>query len=133
MLSFDMLGKEANFSAMVQMLHKRLRGKALLFIVSDFVGDIDLTLLAKRHDIVAVMVRDRFEESPESLGYLRLIDMETKASFEGDISQETLKGYTNALRENDAKFTKQCKKLGIRLIKIYTDEKSSVKLMKGMR
>ena len=132
-IEFDPIGKEADFSALVETLINRLKKKALLFIVSDFVGDIDLKLLAKKHDIFAVIVRDRFEENPSELGYLRLIDMENKQSYEGDINSSTLKNYTKALHDNDEKLYKQFKKQGIRFTKIYTDEEPTLKLMKKMR
>lgn len=132
-VTFDPLGKEGNFKALAETLNHRLKKKALLFIVSDFVGDIDLKLLSKKHDVFAVMVRDRFEEDPSELGYLRLIDMETKQSFEGNIDSGTLHSYKKALHENDEKLYKQFKKQGIRFTKIYTHEDSALKLMKAMR
>jgi uncharacterized protein (DUF58 family) len=132
-LAFDPLGKEANYDTLVETLINRLKKKALLFIISDFVGDIDLKLLAKKHDIFAVIVRDKFEENPSDLGYLRLIDMETKQSFEGDIDSGTLKNYTKALHANDEKLYKQFKKQGVRFTKIYTDEEATLKLLKAMR
>jgi uncharacterized protein (DUF58 family) len=130
---FEPLGKEANYAALVEMLVKRVKKKALLFIVSDFVGDIDLKFLSKKHDVFAVIVRDRFEENPHQLGYLRLIDMENQKSFEGDIDAQTLKYYKEALHENDEKLYKQFKKRGIRFTKIYTDEEPLLKLMRQMR
>jgi len=132
-VEFDPLGKEGNFKALVETLNNRLKKKALLFIVSDFVGDIDLKLLSKKHDVFAVMIRDRFEEDPSELGYLRLIDMETKQSFEGNIDSGTLKSYKKALHDNDEKLYKQFKKQGIRFAKIYTHEDTGLKLMKSMR
>jgi uncharacterized protein (DUF58 family) len=132
-VGFDPLGKEADYTALVETLIGRLKKKALLFIVSDFVGDIDLKLLAKKHDIFAVIVRDKFEENPTELGYLRLIDMETKQSFEGDVDGGTLKNYKKALHDNDEKLYKQFKKQGVRFTKIYTDEEPTLKLMKQMR
>jgi len=132
-VEFDPLGKEANYTALVETLIKRLRKKALLFIVSDFVGEIDLKLLAKKHDIFAVIVRDKFEEDPQALGYLRLIDMESSESFEGDMSGKSLKNYKKALHDNDEKLYKQFKKQGVRFTKIYTHEEPTLKLMKKMR
>ncbi len=132
-VGFDPLGKEADFKALIETLHNRLKKKTLLFIVSDFVGDIDLKVLSKKHDVFAVMVRDRFEENPSELGYLRLIDMETKQSFEGDVDSGTLKNYKKALHDNDEKLYKQFKKQGIRFTKIYTHEEPALKLMKRMR
>ena len=132
-VDFDPLGKEADFPALVETLINRLKKKALLFIVSDFVGEIDLKLLSKKHDVFAVIVRDRFEEDPSELGYLRLIDMETKQSFEGDVNSGTLKNYKKALHDNDEKLYKQFKKQGVRFTKVYTHEESTLKLMKKMR
>lgn len=132
-VDFDPLGKEANYSALVETLVNRLKKKALLFIVSDFVGEIDLKLLAKKHDIFAVIVRDKFEENPSELGYIRLIDMETRQSFEGDVDSATLKNYKKALHDNDEKLYKQFKKQGVRFTKIYTHEEPTLKLMKKMR
>ncbi|WP_373031166.1 DUF58 domain-containing protein [Sulfurovum sp.] len=132
-VAFDPIGKEGDFSALVETLHNRLKKKSLLFILSDFVGDIDLKILTKKHDVFAVMVRDRFEEDPSELGYLRLIDMETKQSFEGDVNSGTLKNYKKALHDNDEKLYKQFKKQGVRFTKIYTHEEPALKLMKKMR
>ena len=132
-VDFEPLGKEGDFKALVETLNNRLKKKALLFIISDFVGDIDLKLLSKKHDVFAVIVRDRFEEEPSELGYLRLIDMESKESFEGDIDSGILQSYKKALHDNDEALYKQFKKQGIRFTKIYTHEDPALKLMKKMR
>ena len=132
-MNFDSIGKEADYNALVETLIGRLKKKALLFIVSDFVGDIDLKLLAKKHDVFAVIVRDKFEENPSELGYLRLIDMETRQSYEGQIDSATLKNYKKALHDNDEKLYKQFKKQGVRFSKIYTHQEPALKLMKKMR
>jgi uncharacterized protein (DUF58 family) len=131
--AFEPLGKVADYEALTQTLNNRLKKKALLFIISDFVGDVDLKLLSKKHDVFAVIVRDRFEEDPSELGYLRLVDMETKQSFEGNIDASALKQYKKALHENDEKLYRQFKKQGIRFAKVYTHEDAGLKLLKGMR
>ena len=79
------------------------------------------------------MIRDRFEENPSELGYLRLIDMENKKSFESDINAGTLSAYKKAIYENDEKIYKQFKKQGIRFAKVYTHEEPALKMMKTMR
>ncbi len=132
-VDFKPIGKESDFKALVETLNNRLKKKALLFIISDFVGDIDLKLLSKKHDVFAVIVRDRFEEDPSELGYLRLIDMETRESFEGNVDSGTLKNYKKALYENDEKLYRQFKKQGIRFTKVFTHEEPALKLMKSMR
>ncbi len=130
--TFDPIGKKSDFVGLVSTLNQRLKRRTLLFILSDFIGEIDLKLLSKKHDLVIVIVRDRFEENPKALGTLRLIDMESRKSFEGSVDDSRLKAYTQALEENDERLYRMCKKLGIRFVKIYTDEEPYVKLMKRM-
>jgi len=130
---FETIGKEADFKGFTDTLFSRVKKRSLLFIVSDFIGDIDLNLLSKKHDVFAVIVRDKFEENPKELGYLQLIDMESSARYEGSIDNSTLKEYTKALHRNDEKLYRDFKKNGIRFAKIYTDEEPYLKLIKQMR
>jgi len=132
-MGFDPLGKEGDFRAWTDTIYNRVKKKSLLFLISDFVGECDLRLLAKKHDLFAVMVRDRFEENPSELGYLRLVDTENGKSYEGDINSSTIRSYQEALRENDQKLYKQFREQGIRYVKLYTDEDPMIKIMKRMR
>ena len=127
---FDMLGKKSDYKAFSDTLYKRIRRKSLLFIISDFVGDIDFALLSKKHDVVALIVRDKFEENPDELGYLRILDMEGKKSFEGNIGHVEIQSYKEALMENDKKLYAHLKKNAIRFTKIYTHEEPYLKLAK---
>jgi len=102
----------------------------LLFIISDFVGDVDLALLSKKHDVVALVVRDKFEENPEALGQMRLMDMENDRSFEGMVGKAELKRYKKALMQNDEKLYAHFKRSAVRYTKIYTDEEPYLKLAK---
>jgi uncharacterized protein (DUF58 family) len=131
--SFDPLGKKGDFGGWVDALYRRVKKKSLLFLISDFVGDIDLRLLAKKHDIFVLMVRDRFEEDPSELGYLRLVDTENGSSYEGDINNATIHAYQKALKENDQKLYQQFREHGIRHVKLFTDEDPIIKIMQRMR
>jgi uncharacterized protein (DUF58 family) len=133
LMEFSALGKEGDFNGFVDTLFERVKKRSLLFIISDFIGEIDLKLLSKKHDVFAVIVRDRFEENPDELGYLRLVDMESGRSFEGNIDGGTIHRYKHALYENDDRLYKQFRKNGIRFAKIYTDEDAYLKLYKRMR
>jgi len=125
---FDMLGKKSDYKLFFDTLYKRIRRKSLLFIISDFVSEIDLALLSKKHDVVALIVRDKFEEDPEELGYLRVLDMEGGQSFEGNIGQSEVNDYKEALAENDKNLYAHFKKNAVRFTKIYTDEEPYIKL-----
>ena len=128
MNEFDVLGKQSNYQAFADTLFTRVKRKSLLFVIADFVGDINFNLISKKHDVIALIVRDKFEEKPQELGYLRVLDMESHQSFEGDIDIKVLEEYEKALHANDEKLIAHFKRNGIRFVKIYTDEEPYLKL-----
>jgi len=132
-LAFEPLGLESDFAGWTRTTFRRLPKKSLLFLISDFVGQVDLRLLAKKHDVFAIIVRDRFEEDPRELGYLRLVDTEGKGSYEGDINHATLRHYRAALKANDHALLRQFRQHGIRYAKLYTDQDQAAGLMGRMR
>jgi len=132
-LAFDPLGKKSDFDGWTTTTFQRIRKKSLLFLISDFVGTVDLRLLAKKHDLFVIIVRDRFEENPEELGYLRLVDTEGGGSYEGEIGQPTLKHYRATLKANDHALFRQFRQHGIRYAKLYTDEDPAAQLLRRMR
>lgn len=62
--SFEIIGKKSNYEEMTQTLWTHLNKKALLYIISDGIGEMDLGKLSKKHDVVLIIIRDRFEENP---------------------------------------------------------------------
>jgi len=103
--------------------------KLLLFILGDFVGDFDLSKLAKKHDVVAIIIRDRFEENPSDLGYIDAIDPTTGGKRELYFSSEFCNEYKKTILENDKKLYTHFKRHRVRYQKIYTDENPYKKLL----
>jgi len=131
-VKFNVLGKPANYPDWIDTLYKKIRKKSLLFLIGDFVGNINLSLLAKKHDLYVIMVRDRFIENPKPLGEVTLVDPGYLTSFSGNVDETSIKTYVNALKENDAKFLKHIKEIGARFAKIYTDQKHYIEILKSM-
>ncbi len=132
-LAFEPLGKRGDFGGWFDTLYRRVKKKSLLFLVSDFIGDIDMRLLSRKHDVFAVIVRDRFEESPRAMGYLRLVDMESGVDYEGDINESMIKRYKSAIKANDKNLYKHFRENGIRYAKVYTNEDPFIQLSKRLR
>lgn len=132
-LGFEPLGLESDFGGWTRATFQRIRKKSLLFLISDFVGEVDLRLLAKKHDVFAIIVRDRFEEDPQDLGYLRLVDTEGHGSYEGEVGRTTLNHYRAALKANDHALFQQFRQNGIRSAKLYTDQDPASGLLRRMR
>jgi uncharacterized protein (DUF58 family) len=80
LLAFEPAGRGTDIGGALERLRRQLRRRAVVFLVSDFIGDgweQPLRLLARRHDLVAVTVRDALEEQLPPFGLLRVEDLET--------------------------------------------------------
>ena len=131
-INFDVIGKAADFTGWVDTLNKRVRKKSLMFLIGDFVGDINLSLLAKKHDLFVIIVRDHFIENPKPLGDIRLVDPGFLVSFSGNVDESTIKVYKDALVENDRVLLKHLQRIGARFAKIYTHQEAYLQLVKRM-
>lgn len=132
MNDFDMIGKGADFEYMQNFLRTHLGRKSLLIVISDFIGSVDFGVLSKKHDIIALIVRDKFEENPIALGGVNLLDMESLRLFNGVIDEATIRRYQTSLYQNDDRLQSHFKHYGIRWVKIYTDENPYLKLRKSL-
>jgi len=127
-LDFDALNRKANYKNMADTLYKKVRRKSLMLIIGDFFELPDFRLLAKKHEVIAIIVRDRLEENPPSLGFASLMDPESGVILEGDFNKSTIKAYAKKVHEHDHKLYETFRKDQVRFTKIYTDENVSVKL-----
>ena len=127
-LSFDALNKNVNFKNIADTLFKRLKRKSLILVVGDFFEIPDFKLLAKKHEVVALIVRDHLEEKPPQMGFSSLIDPESGAVLEGDFNHSSVESYAKRVEEHDRKLYKVLRKDKIRFTKIYTDANASVAL-----
>lgn len=127
-LNFDPLNKKADYKVLANTLFKRLKRKSLIVVVGDFFDIPDFKVLAKKHEVVAVIVRDRLEETPPEMGFTSLVDPESGAVLEGDFNAQTVKEYAKKVLVHDRKLYATFRKHQIRFTKIYTDGKIGVSL-----
>jgi len=133
-VNFDVVGKASNYSAWIETLNKKIPKKSLLFLIGDFIAeDINLSLLAKKHDLFVIIVREEFLENPKPLGEVTLIDPGFLTSLSGNVDEETIKSYKKEIMRNDKVLIKHLKKSGARFLKIYTHQDPYLELLKRMR
>ena len=131
-IEFDVIGKPPDYEGWVETLNKRIRKKSLLFLIADFVGEVNLTLLAKKHDLVVLIVRDYFIENPKPLGEITLVDPGYLESFSGNVDENAISIYKKALRQNDKRLFNHLKKIGARFAKLYTHKEPYLELVKRL-
>ncbi len=127
-LHFDPLNKVANYKLLSETLYRRVRRRSLILVVADFFEIPDLKLLAKKHEVLAIIVRDKLEENPPVMGFSSLRDPESGLQLEGDYTQKSVDTYAKKVHEHDRELYSTLRKDGIHFTKIYTDENSAIAL-----
>ena len=120
-LEFDALHQQCDFKNLADTLYKRVKRKSLIIIVGDFFEIPNFKLLAKKHEVVCVIVRDRLEEHPPEMGFSSLIDPQSGAVLEGDFNSSSVTMYAKKVQEHDSKLYETFRKQQIRFGKVYTD------------
>ena len=80
LLTYEPEGRGTDLNEPLRLLGSVLKRKATVFLVSDFwTGDFStsLSVLGRRHDVVAVRIRDPRETSLPAVGLVRWVDAET--------------------------------------------------------
>ncbi len=127
-LDFYALNQKVDFKVLADTLYKRLKRKSLIIVVGDFFEIPDFKLLAKKHEVVAVIVRDLLEEKPLVMGFSSLVDPESGAVLEGDFNASSVEAYAKKVTMHDHKLYDTFRKQQIRFTKIYTHSVAAVEL-----
>lgn len=127
-LDFNALNQNIDFKFIADTLFSQLKRKSLILIVGDYFEIPDFRLLAKKHEVVSIIVRDRLEENPPQMGFASLVDPQSGAALEGDFNEASIKAYAKKVLLHDRTLFEKLKKDGVRFAKIYTDDTVSVAL-----
>jgi len=126
----SVLGTALNYSASIEDLFKRVHKPSLLFIIGDFLETVDLSLLAQKHEVIAIIIRDRVEENPKILGEVTLSSSKSKIKLDSYFGQKSVNRYLAKLQEHDKKLHQHFLSYGIRSVKIFTDDDIISRLMR---
>ncbi len=88
-LSLTPEGKGTDIAEALKYLAKVCKRRCLVFLISDFIDDNYekvLRVIEKKHDIVAISLRDKQEEELPACGLVQVVDAETGEAFMVDTS-----------------------------------------------
>lgn len=126
LLYFKMPQRRTNIPLAMDYLAKVIRKKATVFLVSDFIeADFKkpLSLLNKRHDVIAVSVRDKAEMSLPDAGLIEFTDAETGETMLVDTSSAAFRSrYGNAAQQRFGELKAMLTSAGVDCISINTDK-----------
>ena len=102
-----------DLTSLPQKIDKHIKKKSLIILVGDFLGEIDLRLLAQKHALYLIIIRDSFEEHPTLLGDGAFTDPESGEHASFYFGKSAQKAYAKAYHDNDQKLFKHLRSLGI--------------------
>ena len=129
-LEYPALGKKVDAKALPRQLFERIRRRSIIFIIGDFFEDFDFRLLAKKHEVIALIVRDHLEEHPEEMGVVNLYDPASQQTALLQVDLPTTQKFARAVHLRDIAMHRNFRKNQIPFAKIYTDDEPFVKLSK---
>jgi len=124
-----LLESKVDSTLAVQNLFKRIYRPSLVFILSDFLEDIDLSLLAQKHEVIAIIIRDREEEHPGKLGEITLVDPQTGQRTDTYFAKRNITQYLEKLQDHDQRLQEHFARFDIRSVKIFSHEEPLAKLI----
>ena len=131
--SYPLLGTALDVQHALKDLFSRLHKASLLFVLGDFLEEIDLSLLAQKHEVIAVIIRHREEAFPVKMGEVTLRDPRSAEQNDTYFGRKSILRYRAKLEENDTKLTEHFARYDIRSVKIFTDEDPAGKLLNLFR
>jgi uncharacterized protein (DUF58 family) len=136
-LAFEPVSRGTDIGGATEYLNKMLPHKAIIFLVSDFLGpsvERPLKLLAQRHDVVAVTLEDPSERVLPDIGLVRLVDPETGETLNIDTSDPTVRARFKQSVNSEADQRRHLlRRLAIDEISVNTDQGSMEPLLRFFR
>jgi len=130
LFELPLLGTTVDTKDAIADLFNRIHKPSLVFVLGDFLEKVDLSLLAQKHEVIAILIRDRAEESPKALGEVTLSNPADSSKMETYFGKRSIEKYLSKLKEHDEKLIEHFSQHDIRYVKIFTDEVVVGKLMK---
>jgi uncharacterized protein (DUF58 family) len=126
LLYFKMPKRRTDIPAALDYLAKVLGKKATVFLVSDFIESEfkkPLSLLNKRHDVIAVSVRDRAEVTLPGAGLIEFADAETGEIILVDTSSRRFRDrYSSTSAQRYDELRNMLRSINVDCINISTDK-----------
>ena len=129
-LEYPSLGKNVDPKALPRLLFNRIKRRSIIFVIGDFFDLYDFRLLGKKHEVIALIVRDKLEEHPKEMGVVNLYDPQTMRSALLQLDQRTVENYANKVHLKDIEIHKKFHKDRVAFTRIYTDQEPFSRLSK---
>lgn len=126
-------GKGSDLGRALKAVGGHLKKRAIVFVLSDFKTGgyvMELSLVARKHDVIAVRLYENLDEEFAIQGYLRLQDPETEEQIPGV-------GFSRSFRETYSEYRmfwrriwiRECSKRGVDVLEVAVQEDPGIRLI----
>lgn len=134
LLGFQPQGTGTDLSLALRYATNVIKRRCTAFLISDFIAapnySDDLLIANRRHDVVALQVYDKRETELPDVGLIKMHDVERNTEQWVDTSSSAVRAtYARWWRERQEQAVEICRKNGVDLASIATDDDYVVKLM----
>ena len=133
LFELPLLGTTLDYKQSLQMLFQSIPRPSLLFILSDCLEEIDLSLLAQKHEVVVICIRDEAEHSQEALGEVTLSNPHNHSHKEQTMGKKSIANYLAILDKHDQASQNKWRQNNIRHLCLTTQENVLAKLLAFFR
>jgi uncharacterized protein (DUF58 family) len=125
-LFFEPTGRGTNPAAALDYLNRVVTRRAVVFLLSDFQTPViarELSVTARRHDLIAVPIVDPAEEALPNVGRVWLEDAESGELLEINTADKSVRAaYENAVEKHRSEWRREFRRRRIDAISLRTNE-----------
>lgn len=122
-----------DFKKLNEYILQHIKKKSVIFIIGDFLQEVDLKIISALHEVYAIIIRAKEEEELNLSGELNIIDTNSSKSKLLTINKRGQKLYNKKFKEQEKKLFMELKNSKVRYKKIYTYEDTINELVKFTR
>jgi len=119
-------GKGTDLAGALDHLSRLQKRRAVVFLISDFLAqgyEQSLSIASRRHDLIALRLRDRREEMLPSVGVVALRDLETGRDLIVDTSNRGVRArFAKNLVERERAFVRAVRRAQVDSVDLWTNE-----------
>jgi len=128
-----LINRSSHYAHAPAILLNRITQKSLLFIIGDFLDPIDLSILAQKHEVIAIIIRDESEEHPRPAPNTQLINPQNSQEIRTKLSPKAIRHYQAQLKKHDQTLKEHLYQYGIGFTKIQSQKEILPKLIELLR
>lgn len=119
---FKLLNSKVSYAKLSEYINMS-SGKKMFILIGDFFSDeFKLPPIKSKHEVLAIIVRDRLEEELSNIGDIALVDPSSADYYGGGVSKGTIEKYNAYMASNSAKLKAELNRSGVRFQKIFGDD-----------